>query len=101
MFGEEDKRRVVEEIEQIRAEVTRVAPQSPPNEATTCSWVIEPLLLAVGYRRTDWIKESSDLGNNRYKPDYTVLPWREHRWLLEAKAWNHPLTEHDANQLTS
>lgn len=101
MFSEKDKRRVVEEIEQIRAEVTHVAQQPPPNEATTCSWVIEPLLLAVGYRRTDWIKESSDLGNNRYKPDYTVLPWTEHRWLLEAKAWSHPLAEHDANQLTS
>jgi len=95
MFRDEDRRRVMQEIKQVKADVG----DQKPNEATTCSWVIEPLLLAAGYRRTEWVKESTDSTGN--KPDYTVLPWTEHRWLLEAKAWSHTLSEQDANQLTS
>lgn len=88
MFRNEDRQRVMREIGQIKADI---AERTPPNEATTCSWVIEPLLLAAGYRRTEWVKESTDATGN--KPDYTVLPWTEHRRLLEAKAWSHTLSE--------
>ncbi len=73
--------------------------KSPPNERTTCAWVIEPLLEAAGYSRFDWIAESTDATGN--KPDYRVLPYSPHQWLVEAKAWNHTLSDADANQLTS
>lgn len=96
MFRDENKQGIMQEVKEIKADI---AERTPPNEATTCSWVIEPLLLAAGYRRTDWVKESPDSTGN--KPDYTVLPLTEHRWLLEAKAWSHRLSEQDANQLTS
>lgn len=96
MFRDENKQSIMQEVKQVKADI---AERTPPNEATTCSWVIEPLLVAAGYRRTDWVKESPDSTGN--KPDYTVLPWTEHRWLLEAKAWSHRLSEQDANQLTS
>jgi len=35
------------------------------------------------------------------KPDYRVLHDSAYPWLIEAKAWNHALTDTDANQLTS
>jgi len=73
--------------------------RTPPNERTTCIWVIEPLLEAAGYTRFDWIAEGTDATGN--KPDYRVLPYSPHQWLVEAKAWNHALSDADANQLTS
>ncbi|MCL6474256.1 MAG: type I restriction enzyme HsdR N-terminal domain-containing protein [Firmicutes bacterium] len=73
--------------------------KTPPNERTTCIWVIEPLLEAAGYSRFDWIAEGTDATGN--KPDYRVLPYSPHQWLVEAKAWNHTLSDADANQLTS
>jgi len=73
--------------------------KTPPNERTTCIWVIEPLLEAAGYSRFDWIAEGTDATGN--KPDYRVLHNSPHQWLMEAKAWNHTLSDVDANQLTS
>jgi hypothetical protein len=73
--------------------------RTPPNERTTCIWVIEPLLEAAGYSRFDWIAEGTDATGN--KPDYRVLDNSPHQWLMEAKAWNHALSDADANQLTS
>jgi hypothetical protein len=73
--------------------------RTPPNERTTCIWVIEPLLEAAGYSRFDWIAEGTDATGN--KPDYRVLHNSPHQWLMEAKAWNHALSDADANQLTS
>ncbi|MCS6831220.1 MAG: type I restriction enzyme HsdR N-terminal domain-containing protein, partial [bacterium] len=98
MSDDADMERVRKEIEQIKRELGE---QTPPNEATTCSWVVEPLLLVAGYRRMDWIQEVAGLQGNKYRPDYTVLAETPHCWLLEAKTWNHPLLEQDANQLTS
>jgi len=70
---------------------------TPPNEASTCAWVIEPLLRAAGYKTWEIISQGLD-GNNSF-PDYTILHnSAEHTWYLEAKAWTVALADQHANQ---
>jgi hypothetical protein len=70
---------------------------SPPqNEAETCLWVIDPVLLALGYARTEIRPQRSD--SNGQFPDYTVLPESPHTWYLEAKAWHVELQDGHAHQ---
>ena len=65
------------------------------NKSTTCWRVIEPLLLAAGYQRSDIDSHIAD--GNMQKPDYTILPDAAgHTWHLTAKAWNEPLDDKDA-----
>ncbi len=69
----------------------------PPNEASTCEWVILPLLHAAGYDRRDILSHVSDGG--RGFPDYTILPKDEqHKFYLEAKAWLVMLEDEHARQ---
>jgi hypothetical protein len=59
--------------------------------------VILPLLWAAGYSRREIHSRVQD-SNGQY-PDYTLLPDdREHRWWVEAKAWNVRLEHSHANQ---
>lgn len=67
-----------------------------PNEATTCSWIIEPLIAISGYQRWDYVKQTSD--NVRSFPDYTFLPDTKYIWYLEAKGWNNDLQDSHAYQ---
>ena len=69
----------------------------PPNESTTCEWVIYPFLLAIGYRKYDIHSRIADV--NKQFPDYTILPDDSaHAWYLEAKAWNESLEDKHAQQ---
>lgn len=61
----------------------------PPNEAATCNWVILPILLAIGYSKTDIIPQMGNAGNQF--PDYTLLPNTSNTWYLEAKDWKQNL----------
>lgn len=56
----------------------------PPNEASTCEWVILPLLYAAGYNKRDVVPQANTGGGY---PDYTVLPNTPYTWYLEAKDW--------------
>jgi len=68
----------------------------PPDESTTCEWIIYPLLLAAGYARRDIASRIAD--NNGQFPDYTILPGSPHTWFLEAKAWSQDLQDNHAQQ---
>ena len=68
----------------------------PPNEATTCAWIIHPILLEAGYARRDILCETLD--NNSQFPDYTILPGTPQTWVLEAKQWKTPLQDGHAQQ---
>src|SRR5690242_10739344 len=68
----------------------------PPNESTTCEWVIYPLLQAVGYAKREIISRFVD--NNGQFPDYTILPDTSYTWFLEAKAWNVSLEDRHSQQ---
>lgn len=56
----------------------------PPNEATTCHRVIDPVLHAIGYAPQDILVQGSE--TQSHKPDYTILPGTDDEWYLEAKA---------------
>lgn len=72
---------------------------TPPNEAATCRWIIDPVLTEVlGYGRTEWVPEETDKAGT--KPDYTILPNTRHTWFLEAKSYNIALTEQHVRQAT-
>src|SRR5947207_12639543 len=60
------------------AEALANASPAPPNESTTCEWVIYPLLQAAGYARREIISRIAD-SNGQY-PDYTILPDTPHTW---------------------
>jgi hypothetical protein len=96
MHDDKCRQQILASIAQLKRTLEE---RTPPNERTTCIWVIEPLLEAAGYSRFDWIAEGTDATGN--KPDYRVLDNSPHQWLMEAKAWNHALSDADANQLTS
>jgi hypothetical protein len=68
----------------------------PPNEATTCHWIIYPLLQAIGYANRDIVSQQTD--NNSQYPDYEILPNTAHTWFLEAKAWKVTLQDTHAQQ---
>src|SRR5581483_3105007 len=69
----------------------------PPNESSTCEWVILPLLWAAGYARREIISRVAD--TNGQFPDYTVLPnTPECTWYAEAKAWSVSLEDRHAQQ---
>lgn len=78
------------------AEALANANPPPPNESTTCEWIIVPLLHAAGYSRTDLVSRWAD--NNGQFPDYTILADTPNTWFLEAKAWKSPLEHHHALQ---
>jgi predicted type IV restriction endonuclease len=61
----------------------------PPNEASTCDWIILPLLHAVEYSKKDIVSQLGNSGNQY--PDYTVLPDTPNTWYLEAKDWKQSL----------
>jgi hypothetical protein len=83
-------------LEDAIAEALANANPPPPNESTTCEWIIYPLLLAAGYARRDIVSRIAD--NNGQFPDYTILPDSPHAWFLEAKAWNVALEDRHAQQ---
>jgi hypothetical protein len=72
---------------------------TPPNEAATCRWIIDPILMdLLGYGRTEWVPEGVDGAGT--KPDYTILPNTPHTWFLEAKSQGVSLTEQHVRQAT-
>ncbi|MCX6360754.1 MAG: type I restriction enzyme HsdR N-terminal domain-containing protein [Armatimonadetes bacterium] len=72
---------------------------TPPNEAATCRWIIDPVLTEVlGYGRTEWVPEETDKAGT--KPDYTILPTTRHTWFLEAKSYSIALSEQHVRQAT-
>jgi hypothetical protein len=84
---------IAEEIEKAQEYYETV----PPNESSTCEWVILPLLWAAGYKRYEILSRSSD--NASQYPDYTLLPdVPERTWYLEAKAWRENLDHKHAIQ---
>lgn len=68
----------------------------PPNEATTCHRVIDPVLHAIGYAPQDILVQGSD--NQGQKPDYTILKGTPSEWFLEAKSWTSSLSDNHAGQ---
>lgn len=78
------------------AEAVAYYDESPPNEACTCYWIIDPLLKAMGYCHKDIQPQLAD-GGNQY-PDYTILPGSANTWFLEAKAWNVQLKDAHVQQ---
>lgn len=84
-------------IEDAIAEAVQFFDDPPPNEASTCDWVILPLLRSTGYAPRDILSRSADHAGKF--PDYTVLPQdEEHSFFLEAKAWNIDLEDSHAVQ---
>lgn len=83
-------------LDQKIIEVFEYVRNPPPNESTTCEWVIYPLLLAIGYIHRDIISRFAD--NNGQYPDYAILPNSDHAWFLEAKSWSQPLSDSHAQQ---
>ncbi|MFB3891734.1 MAG: hypothetical protein ACE15C_06895 [Phycisphaerae bacterium] len=82
-----------EAIEEARQRVT----DPPPNESTTCDWIILPLLRAAGYAVREIVSRDADA--QRGFPDYTVLPKDgPHTFYVEAKAWNVNLEDGHAAQ---
>lgn len=75
--------------------------QHPPhNEATTCEWVILPILHEIGYAKWEVLPRDADASGNI--PDYTLLPGLEDKtFYLEAKAWEKNLEVRHANQAVS
>lgn len=80
----------------ISQAIAEAKEQPPTNEATTCDWIIKPLLEAAGYSRREIEPQTRD-ANGQF-PDYTILPATEHAWFLEAKAWNVALADQHVNQ---
>lgn len=78
------------------AEARAQAEPAPPNEAATCSWIIEPLLKACGYGLREIEPRVRD-SNDQY-PDYSILPNTPHTWYLEAKGWTVRLEDKHAQQ---
>jgi hypothetical protein len=78
------------------AEALANATPAPPNEAATCSWVIEPLLKAIGYALREIEPRVRD--SNSQFPDYAILPGTPATWYLEAKCWDAPLEDRHAQQ---
>jgi len=69
----------------------------PPNEASTCEWVILPILHKLGYAKRDVVSRDADSAGKF--PDYTLLPGDpQHTFYLEAKAWKVDLEDGHANQ---
>ncbi|GMV35961.1 MAG: hypothetical protein AMXMBFR61_04690 [Fimbriimonadales bacterium] len=68
----------------------------PPNESTTCYWVIDPLLEALGYEREDIEPQVGDVA--RQYPDYTIMPRSDSTWYIEAKQWKDSLDDLQASQ---
>ncbi|MCC6729814.1 MAG: type I restriction enzyme HsdR N-terminal domain-containing protein [Chthonomonadales bacterium] len=83
-------------IAEAIAQALADADPPPPNESTTCEWIIYPLLLAAGYQRREIVSRIAD--QNSQFPDYTLLPETPHTWFLEAKAWTSALDERHAQQ---
>lgn len=78
------------------AEALANANPPPPNESTTCDWVIVPLLRAAGYATREVVSRLAD--NNGQFPDYCILPDSPHIWFLEAKDWKSALDDRHAQQ---
>ncbi len=83
-------------LEEAISEALAHTKKPPPNEASTCDWVIKPLLLEVGYKPTDLLPQGTDANGQR--PDYTILPGTEFEWFLEAKAWTVTLNDDHVRQ---
>lgn len=69
---------------------------APPNEASTCDWIISPLLIGSGYHLRDIL--SQGVNPTGKIPDYTILSSTPHTWFLEAKKWSDPLSDLHADQ---
>lgn len=85
MVTENMKQALANEIE----EAMECYDNPPPNEASTCDWIILPLLKAVEYSKKDIYSQIGNAGNQY--PDYTILPNTSDTWYLEAKDWNNSL----------
>lgn len=86
-----------EKLELAIATAIESSQPAPSNEAETCSRVIGPLLLAMGYAHQEIRIQGADQA--KQKPDYTILPLaEEYTWFLEAKAWDVPLDDNHAIQ---
>lgn len=85
MVTESIKQTLAKEIDEAR----ECYDDPPPNEASTCDWVILPLLHAVEYSKKDIVSQVGNAGNQY--PDYTVLPNSPNTWYLEAKDWRQSL----------
>lgn len=86
-----------QDIATIQATITSAG--SPTNEAQTESLIIDPILKALGYATTDYVKQGfSSVGSNF--PDYTILPNTAHKWVLEVKKFGHILKSADESQAT-
>ena len=72
----------------------------PSNEAQTESLVIDPILKALGYAPTDYVKQGFSSATRNF-PDYIILPNNSHKWILEVKKYSHALTQSDENQATN
>ena len=72
------------------------AHSAPPNEASTCFWVILPLLEYSGYHQRDILPQKIDPTGKI--PDYEILSSTPYTWFLEAKKWSSPLSTLDADQ---
>jgi hypothetical protein len=83
-------------VEDAIAEAIAYTSDPPPNEGTTCLWIIDPLLNAAGYHRRDILARGTD--NIGQFPDYTILQDSPYCWFLEAKAWSVNLEDRHAQQ---
>ncbi|MCA1595857.1 MAG: hypothetical protein LC772_05485 [Chloroflexi bacterium] len=83
---------IAEQIERAR----QCLEEPPPNEATTCHWVIYPLLQAMGYENRDILIQ--DAAAPGQFPDYTITASPHETWYLEAKSWKNQLLDQNANQ---
>ena len=91
----------MEGSEKLKRELTGVAKYgnelpAPGNEASTCDWIILPVLQSLGYARHEILPQATDGRIGR--PDYTILPETDYTWFVEAKAWSSPLESTQADQ---
>ena len=87
-----------QDIANIQATITPAG--SPTNEAQTESLVIDPILKALGYATTDYIKQAFSSTTSTF-PDYTLIPNKPQKWVLEVKKFGHILRLQDEVQATT
>jgi predicted type IV restriction endonuclease len=85
------------DVAAVLNDAVEVFKSPPPNEATTCDWVILPVLHSIGYANREVISRDADSAGKF--PDYTLLQDDpEHTFYLEAKAWKVDLEDGHTNQ---
>lgn len=84
-----------QDVATIHATITTAG--LPSNEAQTESLVIDPILKALGYAPTDYVKQGFSTTAKNF-PDYIVLSNNSCKWILEVKKYSHSLTQADESQ---